>query len=466
MSFVIYDVETTGLNKRFDQILHFGAVLADENLYELERIELRSRLLSNVVPSPNALHLTGVSIEEITDGSRPSHYEMVCEIHKALTAWSPAVFLGFNSIRFDEEFLRQAFYQCLHPTFLTNTNNNARADVLNLMRAVAVLRPGVLSVPTDDDGKPIFRLAELAAANGFAARRAHNAMADVDVTLRLCRKVRQDAPELWSNFLRFASKAAVVEFVREEPAFGYFDNFGGTRCVRPLTRIGISPSDANVHYCLDLIADIEDLRRLAADDLAERVKGYSSPVRRVKANASPLLCPLWELDLEHLGHREESDLVRAAMSIQSDSDFTARLTAAAVAAERIFEPSEHVELQIYGKGWPSSEDIELSRRFHLSPWEERPGIASQFSDRRFRRLARRLIYFERPDLLSETDRAAIDADIARRIRGDWESETPWMTIPKALTELDVMVGELAAEHQGSLRTYRNRLLARQASVSA
>jgi len=41
-----------------------------------------------------------------------------------------------------------------------------------------------------------------------------------------------------------------------------------------------------------------------------------------------------------------------------------------------------------------------------------------------------------------------------------------MTIPKALAELDVMVGEVAAEHQGPLRTYRNRLLARHASVSA
>jgi len=100
------------------------------------------------------------------------------------------------------------------------------------------------------------------------------------------------------------------------------------------------------------------------------------------------------------------------------------LTAAAVAAERIFEPSEHVELQIYGKGWPSSEDKKLCRRFHLSPWEERSGLARQFSDRRFRRLAQRPIYFERPDLLSETDRSAIEADIARRVRGDWGGETP------------------------------------------
>ena len=80
MSFVIYDVETTGLNKRFDQILHFAAVRTDEELIPTARIELRSRLLPYVVPSPKALLLTDVSLKEITDTARPSHYEMVREI--------------------------------------------------------------------------------------------------------------------------------------------------------------------------------------------------------------------------------------------------------------------------------------------------------------------------------------------------------------------------------------------------
>ena len=42
---------------------------------------------------------------------------------------------------FDEEFLRQAFYQTLHPPYLTNTGGNARADVLDIVRPVAALRP-------------------------------------------------------------------------------------------------------------------------------------------------------------------------------------------------------------------------------------------------------------------------------------------------------------------------------------
>jgi exodeoxyribonuclease-1 len=459
LSFVIYDVETTGLNKRFDQILHFGAVRTDENLVPTAQIELQSRLLPYVVPSPKALLLTGVSLKEITSNARPSHYEMVCEIQKVLLGWSPTVFVGYNSIRFDEEFLRQAFYQCLHPTFLTNTNRNARADALNLMRAVAMLRPGVLIVPRDGAGRLVFRLADLAAANGLAIRQAHDAMHDVELTLQLCQRAREGAPDIWSSFMRFASKAAVVDFIAEETVFGYFDNFGGTRCVRPLTRIAVSPSDQNLHYCLDLTSDIAALRALSDDELAEIVGGYDSPVRKLKVNGSPFLCPLWELDHDHLAPSDEDELTRLAQSIQADEDFTARLTTAAVSSERTYGPSEHVELQIYGKGWPSDEDVKLCRDFHASPWEHRLEIAMRLSDSRLRRLGRRLVYFERPDLLRGTDRDDFDAEVSKRIGGG-EADFPWMTVPRALAELDQLMAAAPAGQRGIIQALRDELLAR------
>jgi hypothetical protein len=103
VAFILYDVETTGLNKHFDQILQFAAVRTDVALVETGRFETRSRLMPHVVPSPRALHVTGMSVEVASSMSRLSHYAMVCEIADKLSAWCPATFLGFNSIRFDEE---------------------------------------------------------------------------------------------------------------------------------------------------------------------------------------------------------------------------------------------------------------------------------------------------------------------------------------------------------------------------
>jgi exodeoxyribonuclease-1 len=43
VTFILYDVETTGLNRRFDQILQFAAVRTDVDLVETGRFERRSR---------------------------------------------------------------------------------------------------------------------------------------------------------------------------------------------------------------------------------------------------------------------------------------------------------------------------------------------------------------------------------------------------------------------------------------
>ncbi|MFX4941219.1 hypothetical protein ABTC18_19915, partial [Acinetobacter baumannii] len=91
------------------------AVRTDADLVETHRFETKSRLMPHIVPSPQALHVTGHTLDDVNAPSRQSHYSMICEVANTLASWCPAAFLGYNSIRFDEEFLRQAFYQCLHP---------------------------------------------------------------------------------------------------------------------------------------------------------------------------------------------------------------------------------------------------------------------------------------------------------------------------------------------------------------
>ena len=45
----------------FDQALQFAAIHADENFVELERVNIRSRLLPYMLPDPKALEITGVN---------------------------------------------------------------------------------------------------------------------------------------------------------------------------------------------------------------------------------------------------------------------------------------------------------------------------------------------------------------------------------------------------------------------
>ena len=126
MNFVFYDTETTGTDRYFDQILQFAAVLTNERFEELDRFNIRCRLMPHIVPAPGALRATRITPAMLTDPALPSHYEAMSQIADKLRKWSPACFVGYNSLAFDEPILRQAFYQTLRPIFLTNTGGNTR----------------------------------------------------------------------------------------------------------------------------------------------------------------------------------------------------------------------------------------------------------------------------------------------------------------------------------------------------
>src|SRR4051812_354392 len=100
MAFVFYDTETTGKLTAFDQILQFAAILTDNELKVLETFTIRCRLLPHIVPSPEALLITGVCVTDLTRAP-VSHFEMMCQIHTKMYEWSlgGAVFVGWNSLR-------------------------------------------------------------------------------------------------------------------------------------------------------------------------------------------------------------------------------------------------------------------------------------------------------------------------------------------------------------------------------
>ena len=119
--FIFYDIETTGTNIVYDQILQFGAILADDNLAEIERFEIRCRLLPWIIPAPGALRVTKTPLSQLEDRLLPDFFAMMAAIKERLANWGPAIFIGYNSMRFDEPFLQRAFWQALLPPYLTVT---------------------------------------------------------------------------------------------------------------------------------------------------------------------------------------------------------------------------------------------------------------------------------------------------------------------------------------------------------
>ena len=431
MSFVLYDIETTGLVKGFDQIVQLAAVRTDASLTITDRFQIRCRLMPHVVPSPEAMHVTGAGIERLTDPSLPSHFEMVTDIHRVLRGWCPALFLGFNSLSFDEEFLRQAFYQSLHGAYLTNTQGSARADVLNLCRLTAALRPDILKPAIDQDGRPVFRLKPLAEANGIHVPLSHDAMADVMTMHALCQLIHARAPEVWSQSMRFSTKANVESFITDEDAFLVSETVGNHHRARVVIYIGKHSTQSIRNYCLDLSADMDALRAMSEDELITVCRSAGRPIVTVRSNAAPTLWALYDATPEHLAPFDETEMRQRAAGLRDDRAFLDRLRKAAEAAERAYPPSPHVEEQLYERGFPPPQDEQLMQRFHAATWEERARLAPPFTDERYRRLALRLVYCERPTSLDEDLREAMRDGLRQRLMAPADAEVRWRSIPAA-----------------------------------
>jgi len=182
--FSFYNFETTGTSPAFDQPIQFAAILTDDDFNQIERVDIRCRLSPYILPAPWALAVTGVTPEQLDDQRLPSWFEFSHQISALIKRWAPATWTGYNTIAFDEEFLRQSFYQNLHPNiYQTQFNHNDRLDLMKVLHAVWDRAPDALEWPLDDKGRASFKLDRLAPANDFKAHNAHDALGDAEARI-------------------------------------------------------------------------------------------------------------------------------------------------------------------------------------------------------------------------------------------------------------------------------------------
>lgn len=461
MSYVFFDTETTGLHAGFDQIIHFAAVRTDNDLKEVEQLEIRSRLLPHVVPHPSAIRTNGVPIAQLLDRELPSQYEMVCIIRERLLKWSPSIFIGYNSIHFDEEMLRQAFFQCLQPAYLTSLHGNCRADALGLAMAASSARPPCIAVPVGPDGRPTFRLKMLASTNGIRHDRVHDAMSDVNATVELCRRVRDQAPELWQRFVRFSKKATVADFVEAEDGFILTEFFKNQAYHTPVVCIGRDPEQVNVRFCLELKSDPQRLALLSDADLGLELAKTPCPVRRVRTNSGPSMTALFDASDEHLCGQDFKEIEDRARSVKADADFCARLVARCLERRRLLSPSPLIEKRLY-EGFPSPVDEGLIGRFHKVSWQDRVDIVESLEDERLKAFGRRLIYVESRSALPDSLQLLVERDLTDRLVDDTRGA---LTLGQALVETEALLSDGTAYVNDLLVAYRTHLLERIDRVS-
>jgi len=433
MTFAFYDLETTGLSPAFDQPLQFAAILTDDEFREIERVNLRCRIAPHIIPSPWALAVTGVSPAQLLDPALPTLFECTQEIGALIDRWSPAIWTGFNSIRYDEEMLRQAFYQNLQPDiFATQFNGNTRFDLLTALYGVWHRQPDIFDWPVDADGRVRFKLDRIAPLNGFIAHNAHDALGDVEATIHIARQIAQRAPALWAELLANRDKAHVQASLETYKPMVLVERFGGGLQRSTLGCLcGYSASNPNQAAYFDLEA-ADPANFLTADDAALFAAVDATPkiIRSLSVNKTPALLSLPMASAAHL---------RGAEVIANAPEFRARVAQALAARfpEDPSAPPPTVERQIFG-GFYSHADKALLSEFQRADWPRRQEIVAALSDTRLRQLGRRLVAFHAPQLLAPEGRAQYKDWLRERWSAPDAPATEWMTKSKAQRALDEM----------------------------
>ena len=184
-SFLFYDIETTGLNKAFDQVLQFAAIRTDRQLRELDRYEITVKLRPDVIPTPAAVLTNRIPIARFSDGM--CEYEATKQIHRLMNQ-PGTISLGYNTMGFDDEFLRFSFHRNLLPPYTHQFKNGcSRMDLFPIAILFWLYKKGVLIWP-EINGKLSLKLEHLNSANRLVSGQSHDAIVDVAATVELARR--------------------------------------------------------------------------------------------------------------------------------------------------------------------------------------------------------------------------------------------------------------------------------------
>lgn len=203
MTYLFYDIETSGLNKCFDQVVQFAAISTDLEFNELERYNIFVKLNPDTVPSPGAFITHQISLSDLQNFGI-CELEAMKKIHQLLNT-PGTISLGYNSLGFDDEFLRFSFYRNLLPPYTHQyANQCGRMDLYPMVVLYYLFKNEILKWPERANAISL-KLEFLSALNGLHGGIAHDALSDTEGVVELAKRLASDR-EMWDYIAGFFDK--------------------------------------------------------------------------------------------------------------------------------------------------------------------------------------------------------------------------------------------------------------------
>lgn len=398
-SFFWHDYETSGIDPRRDRPVQFAGIRTNVDLEVMgEPVMVYSKPARDLLPQPEACLVTGITPHHAErEGLVESEFAAV--VHEELAAPGTCG-VGYNSLRFDDEFSRNLFYRNFHDPYEREWKaGNSRWDLIDLVRMCHALRPDGIEWPLHEDGTPSFRLEDLASANHLKQDRAHDALSDVEATIDLARLVRNRQPRLFDFHFDMRRKQRafqLLDVAHRTPVVHVSSRYPASRgCLAVIAPLAVHPQQSNAVIVYDLDVDPRPMLELEPEEIADRVFVSRAdlpedieriPLKLVHANRSPALAPLSVLkgiDSERIGLDRERALRH--LELLNGAEGLAAKVQAVFTAQAPFDPAADPELALYSGFLPDA-DKPLLRKVRQTPGELLGQSGIRFRDPRYMEL--------------------------------------------------------------------------------
>ncbi len=429
-SFLWHDFETFGADPRRDRPSQFAALRTDSELRPIdEPVVLYCQPADDLLPQPMACLITGITPQIASERGLPEN-RFAERIHE-LMSQPDTCSVGFNNFRFDDEVTRHLFWRNFFDPYAREyANGNSRFDLIDVMRMTRALRPEGIEWANRDDGTPSFRLEDLAAANGLDTSRAHDALADVEATVELARRVRTHQPRFWDWALRLRQKHFVANLLeKRQPLLHSSARFSARQCgTAPILPLAPHPRFGGQWIVWNLNIDPRLFSGLDGDELADRMwtrdedlpEGIERlPVKLIRSNRCPMISPMNVLDPQ-TARRIEIDpdsIASHAEALAGDTELIERIRALFDQDPAGAADPGDAELALYAGFVPRS-DQQLYPRIRQLDGDGLARLGSPFSDPRLNELLFRYRARLYPDSLDEQDQARWQSERRRRLVDD------------------------------------------------
>ena len=420
LTFYWHDYETWGTDPKRDWPSQFAGIRTDAELNIMGKpLVLYCKPSNDILPHPEACLVTGITPQKAL-AAGVCEAEFITAIQREM-ALPGTCTVGYNNIRFDDEFTRYALYRNFFDPYAREwQNGNSRWDIIDVVRLTRALRPDGIEWPVKEDGVTSFRLEELTRANGIEHAEAHDALSDVYATIAMAQLIKERQPRLFDYLLKLRNKRLVAEqlnTVTKDPVLHVSAKYPARDgCIAMVAPLINHPVNRNSVIVYDLRCDPTPLIELGVEEIKQRLFTAAAelpegveriPLKEVHINKCPVLVPMntltdaaaaeWQIDV---GRAEQHLAMLRAAALDSKIK--------QLYSGREFAPVTDPDQALYGGGFFSDADRRSMEMVRSTPPADLGTLNIAFEDVRLPEMLFRYRARNWPETLSERERERWD----------------------------------------------------------